>query len=376
MKKSYLTLAAVAAIMASCSNEVLIDEPVVNDVEIGFAQSFIDKTTKAELTNEWFQNDDENSFGVYGYKGSLQIYGKTDGTTAEEVKWNKSSKDWEHSTVRFWDKAANDYEFYAYAPYGQAAKFTSKKFTFESIVANPIAVITADNADLAIANPLTGISYDKCTKKTADGHGNGHVEFIFNHILSKLSFNVKTSLEIGSDKAVTALSVKEIKLDFPTATKTSWNQTDAGAVAGTTTFDAYAEKNGIGSDGKPVAANYETSVYPKTTDAANATQAVTSNAAAIGNQFIVAPVNGTNGEHVFGVRVLYTITYKDGVSEDCVAYGVIGGGNGSAGTTQYKPTQNSNYVVTLNINPETIEFCVDKINDWNAETAVGPVDVK
>jgi len=365
MKKSYLTIAIAAISFAACTNEVLIEEPVIEDVEIGFAEGFIDKTTKAELTNSWFANDDENSFGVYGYKGTTQLYGKTDGTAAEEVKWSKTDKDWKHTTVRFWDKAATNYEFYAYAPFGQATTFTSKKFSFTSIAAKPIVNITTANADLAIATPLTGQSYYNCTQTSVSGHGAGHVEFIFNHVLSKLSFKVTTSLKIDADgnEEVKAVTVKGIKLDFPTATSASWNQTAADGVSGTTTFDTYAAKDG---------SEYETIVFPKESE----TQAATAEAKAIGNVFIVAPVNTTVTEHVFGVKVDYSITYNDGVTEDAVAYGVIGGGDGSTGTTQYKPTQNSNFVVTLNINPEKIEFCVNKINDWDAETAVGPVDVK
>lgn len=357
MKKSYLTLAAVAAIMASCSNEVLIDEPVEKDVEIGFANGFMDNMTKAELTNDWFKTVN-TTFGVFGYK---------QGTSATKLfsdeTVTRTTNDWTHPTVRFWDKSAK-YDFYAYAPASQAASFSDddRVFSFSGIVAKPIIDITTDDADLAIATPKTNVKYSDVANHTnpdgKTGHGAGHVEFTFNHILSKLSFKAKTNLRVNADKSgdVMAVTIKKIELDFPTATSASWTQTAAGAVDGTTSFGSYAAKDGT----------YETVVFPTNSE----TQAITENAVAIGKTFIVAPVNTDNPEHVFGVKVTYDITYNDNkVDPDCVSYGVIGGGNGTTGT-QYKPTQNSNYVVTLVVGPEKIEFCVDKINDWDTETGV------
>ncbi len=354
-------IAAAAALFAACAGNDTFKDVDTQDVAIDFAHGYIGKPTKAELTNTWFTTTN-NNFGVYGFKGSQAIY------TDEEVKWNGS--DWKHKTVRFWDKAATNYEFYAYAPYAQEADFTDKKFSFESIVAKPIVDIETANADLAIATPMTNISYDKCTKKEEAGHGTGHVEFIFNHVLSKLSFKIKTSLNVvaagGGD--VKGLQVNAISLDFPTATSASWSQTAANAVDGTTAFVGYAVKDGINTDGKEIPANYETKVLTE------ATTNVTASAEPIGKTFIVAPVNTTNSEHIFGIKVDYTITYNDGVVETSTAYGVIGGGDGTTGT-QYKPAQNTNYCITLNINPETIEFCVDKINGWADETVLN-TDVK
>lgn len=362
MKKSYLMIAAAAALFAACAGNDTFKDVDTQDVAIDFAHGYIGKPTKAELTNTWFTTTN-NNFGVYGFKGSQAIY------TDEEVKWNGS--DWKHETVRFWDKAATNYEFYAYAPYAQEADFTDKKFSFESIVAKPIVDIETANADLAIATPMTNISYDKCTKKEEAGHGTGHVEFIFNHVLSKLSFMIKTSLNVvaAGTGDVKGLQVNAISLDFPTATSASWSQTAANAVAGTTAFDGYTVKDGIdASTKKEIPANYETVVLT------GATTDVTATAAPIGKKFIVAPVNTANTEHIFGIKVDYTITYNDGVVETSTAYGVIGGGDGTTGT-QYKPTQNTNYCITLNINPEAIEFCVDKINDWADETVLN-TDVK
>lgn len=359
-------IAAAAALFAACSNTDTFKEVANEEVAIDFANGYIGKETKAELNNAWFTQDN-NNFGVYGFKGSTAIF------TNEEVKWVANDNDWKHNTKRFWDKASSAYEFYAYAPYGQTAEFTNKKFGFTNIAAAPIVDILTANADLAIATPMTGISYDHCTKKTTAGHGDGHVEFIFNHVLSKLSFYVKTNLNVNTDGTtgdVKELKVNAISLDFPTATSASWAQSNATGVSGSVTYNGYTVKDGIGSDGKEIPANYETVVL------SGASTDVTTTATQIGKTFIVAPVNtvGNSTEHIFGVKVDYTITYNDDVSESSTAYGTIGGGNGTTGT-QYKPAENTNYGITLNINPQAIEFCVNKIEDWATETTLA-TDVK
>lgn len=361
MKKSYLMIAAAVALFTACAEKDTYKEILNEEVAIDFANGYIGKTTKAELTNEWFKVTN-NDFGVYGFKGTTKIFSN------EQVKW--SGSDWTHTTKRFWDKAASNYEFYAYAPYGQAASFdeTNKLFGFTEIVANPIVDILTANADLAVATPMTGISYDKCTKKEEGGHGAGHVEFIFNHVLSKLSFYVKTDLNVAASGGdVKELKVNAISLDFPTATSASWAQSTANSVSGAITYTGYQAKNGINSEtGKEIPANYETVVIQ------NASTDVTTTATQIGKIFIVAPVtaSGTSSEHIFGVKVDYTIKYNDDVTESSTAYGVIGGGDGTTGTTQYKPAENTNYAITLNIHPEEIQFCVDKINNWATETAL------
>ncbi len=364
MKKFFL-LAASAALLASCSYNGMVEDINTEDETIGFS-TFVDKATKAELTNEWFTSDG-NSFGVFGFKGDLTIFGNASasgdasGDAAEQVTYASADADWTHPTVRFWDKAANNYEFYAYAPFEQAVSFVDKKFSFANIVANPIANIASADADLAIANPITGFSYaQRC--QTHSNVSEGYVEFTFNHLLSKLSFLVATTLKIdenGSGDAK-ALNLKSVKLNFPQATSTSWAQTAASGCAGTTTFTDYVAV--ASSD-----ADFETEVF--VAEASSDYFAVTAlkpdeeGEDFGGETFIVAPVNTTNTEHVFQVEVVYEITYNDGVVEECTNYATIGG-NVPEGNV-YKPAQNSNYEITLIIGPTKIEFCVLKINDWD-----------
>ena len=360
MKKTLLIIAAVA-LFAACSSNDTFKEVDTQDVAIGFEGKFVNKATRAEINEAWFQTSDKH-FGVYGYKGAtFQLFNN------EDVSWNGT--DWVHTTVRFWDKNANDYNFYAHAPRAAAHTFTNKKYTFTSIPV--ITEINTGDPDIVVATPITAMGYGNCTQTSVAGHGEGHVEFDFNHILSKLAFKVKTSVPATSAE----ITVTEVKLDFPTGTAT-WAQAAADNVAGATTYSSYTAKDGT---------NYETDVFSGTTAALTSTGVFlvdATNPSNVGNIFIVSPVavtpETTGLEHVFGVKVKYNIQYKkesstpgtyedDGpAEEDCIATGVIGGGNTTA--TQYKPAQNSSYIVTIDVNPAQIQFCVDDVNSWTEVT--------
>ncbi len=387
MKKSYLILAAVAGLFASCAqNEDLVqiaDEPVA----IGFESGFIDNLTRAELNNSWFTTAN-NSFGVFGYKGTTELFGTSATPVAEQVTWDGTKNDWVNTTLRFWDKAADDYSFYAYAPYAStsttyAFSSSTKNFTFTRTksTTDNVDVITnmsVAGADVAISTPLENYSYANCCTNTTNGHGSGHVEFTFNHIYSKLAFKAYTSV----DPTKATIKITSIDLDFPTMTSATWAQDRTGnTYHGATTFTGYTAATGVSgnaTDGFYVsvadskdANKFKTSVYSNASGSDNlpykgATPPGTP--IALGDQFVVIPVGTNAAEHIFGVKVTYTITYADSkVETGCIATGVVGGG--SATENQYKPTQNSSYIVTIDVNPAQIQFCVNSITDWDTDTA-------
>ena len=367
MKKSYLMIAAAAALFAACAENSTFKDVDTQDVAIGFEGKYVNKATRAEINEAWFQTSGKH-FGVYGYKGaSFALF------TNEDVSWNGS--DWVHTTVRFWDKNATDYNFYAHAPRAAAHTFTDKKYTFTSIPV--ISDINNGDPDIVVATPITAMGYGNCTQTSVDGHGEGHVEFDFHHILSKLAFKVKTSVPATAAE----ITVTEVKLDFPTGTAT-WTQAAANDVAGATTYSSYTAKDGINNEGAPIYANFETAVFSGTTATLTSTGVYLADAtddSNVGKTFIVTPVASTgNGvEHVFGVKVTYNIQYKkesstpgtyenDGPAEqDCIATGVIGGGETAA--NQYKPAQNTSYIVTIDVNPAQIQFCVDDVIGWDTD---------
>ena len=395
MKKNYLWIAAAATIFAACSQRDLINDVVDEEVPIGFEGKYVNNQTRAAITNSWFANEDENSFGVYGFKGDYQLFDN------EQVTWDNANHKWTNPTYRLWDKSATNYNFYAHAPYAAPHTFDvdNKKYTFSAI---PVIMdINEDNADIVIATPITNYSYsntlpeghnanDPETGVSQYGHGYGHVEFDFNHILSKLAFKAYSSIDPNKAE----IYIKEIRLDFPTGNAAAtWTQGES--FNGTTTYTGYDATEAPNGYNAKDGTNYETLVFSGNTaklgyGAANAGAIVdaTNPTTNVAKTFIVTPVaaSGVGTEHIFGIKVTYDVQYKkanpvyvnatdtpneapfinDGDKEvNCVATGVIGGGDTAA--NQYKPKQNDSYVVTINVNPEHIEFCVDHVEGWRTD---------
>jgi len=412
MKKSLLIIAAVA-LFAACSENDTVKDIDTQEVAIGFG-SYINNTTKAELNNDWFANDDENSFGVYGFKikDATPTYDQI--FSNEQVTWNETASDWEHSTVRFWDKS-KAYNFYAYAPYEANATFTTatQKFSFSNL--ELIQQIDAlDNnsqpvvTDIAIAINQ-GVTYESTlqtnhvtTGASANGHHTGDVEFIFNHILSKLAFKIKSSTPQINAK----IRVTEVKIAFPTISgSASWTQTDNNSPLGTTTIPALTAQTAITNNGVNDA-NFTIPVFTLGNNGVgtnwlsataadiveytwqnDAPSAATDNKA---NEYIVVPVESGENDDVkgyeFAIKVVYDIQYmklKNGATansqdlsdyeEDILESGCIA--TGKIATADYHPDQNEFWTVTIDINPAKIEFCVDKINGWTPVDG-GIVEVK
>ena len=368
MKKSYLMIAAVAAIFAACGGNDIFREVDTQDAVIGFGHSATEKATRAELDMGWFRTAN-NGFGVYGYKNDAAIF------TNENVYCSYATAPyfWSHTTIRFWDKAASDaYDFYAYAPFtgtnntaGTNPTFNKTTgFTFTGIPV--IADIATTGADKAVANAVLDIDYNdarlhKVHQESATSPTVPTVQFVFNHILSKLSFKIKTDIPAhdAQTNPTATFTVKKVEIDFPSATGVQWAETASGDPAGKTTYSEYAVKDGT----------YDFTVF-------EGSQTVTNTAAEMtdAKTFIVTPVNTTQTKHEFEVKVTYDILYKDGTTETgCIATGTIG--TGTPATNTYTPAQNQYYIAVININPEKIEFCVEDVNGWDPVTETDPVDV-
>jgi hypothetical protein len=373
MKKSYLMIAAAVALLTACSSNDSFKDVDTQDAVIGFGHSATEKTTRAELDMTWFRTID-NGFGVYGYKVDAPIFKNENvycASTTETVSGSVTSPyRWDHATIRFWDKAANDaYDFYAYAPFtgtnnvvGTNPTFSkSTGFTFTGIPV--IADIDDLGADKAVANAVENIDYND--GRLHNAHTNSPtVQFVFNHILSKLSFKIKTDIPAhnASSNPTATFTVKKVEIDFPSATGVQWAETSSDAPAGKTTYTDYAAKDGT----------YDFTVF-------EGSQTVTNSAVALTNgmTFIVTPVNSetTVTKHEFEVKVTYDILYADNTTETgCIATGTIG--TGTPATNTYTPAQNQYYIAVININPEKIEFCVEDVNAWDPITETDPVDVK
>lgn len=362
MKKSYLMIAAVAALFAACAEKDTFKEVVNEEVAIGFESNYATKTTKAEIDNAWMKTSGDK-FGVYGYKQ------ETDKVVTlfsnERVYY---TTDWEHTSVRYWDKSADDaYDFYAYAPYSaSAASFvkdavspsTKTGFTYNLGTQVFADATLGATVDLCVA-AVEGTDYNECFLPNTTTASDGHVSFTFDHVLSKLSFNVKKVETLTATVTLNAL-----KMEFPSATSVNWAQNSKSVTLGdkNATPAEYVGDITYGGYAAPTADTYGVTIV------SGKTQTVTTTSAAIADahSYIVAPnvVADPVQKHNINVKVEYTIDYDDNIVETQTATGIA----------EINFIENYHYTLTINIDPAKIEFDVDAVNGWDEPHDAG-VDV-
>ena len=120
--KKYLFIIATAAIVASCSDLDTVKEAQKgNDIAISF-ETFASKQTRAENSTasyNWAFFDHHNNFQVWGYKNTATVDKPVFNGDVVTVSSNGATNPtytYSYSPIRYWDKAASEYEFYAAAP--------------------------------------------------------------------------------------------------------------------------------------------------------------------------------------------------------------------------------------------------------------------
>lgn len=248
-----MLIAAAAAMFAACQQEdVVNDQSSNNNVQqaIGFSTFTPNVTRGAENSDATFKQGLENyhpDFYVWGFKNINGTYKsvftgndvydeatKPDAVGADKSIVNWDDPDWTYAPVRYWDKSATNYNFFAVAPakpYDGTTKWvgTTKLTDANPTAATPAdAVVTFSIADYAVTGKSLAQSstitngnkaeddkkglgdegyavFGESTAKNEDlmistdvkefkTYGN-KVAFEFNHILSRLNIAVKTTLE-------------------------------------------------------------------------------------------------------------------------------------------------------------------------------------
>lgn len=247
MKKSYLILAAVAGLFASCSQEVLVDETSQNEAQKPFMfETFTQKVTRADEANSTNLYDFYKTFDVYGWKtvestpksvfSHVPVGHFTSDTQGEVVyatapakpsdEWGTfNAAGWFYENVRYWDKVASGYEFFAIAPYEAtpnpsltvasgdnniAIGSSSAKYDIstEKNLVNGVAVTTTTGITPIADKKYFGFSKDYMLAEKSTTK-NALVSLNFHHILTKL--NVKVTKQ-DSYKGASDLVINEIKI--------------------------------------------------------------------------------------------------------------------------------------------------------------------
>ncbi len=235
MKKSYLMIAAAATLFAACaSNEMKNDIKDFGNSEISFS-TYASRQTKADPSAEnsgetakWDLENHHENFDVWAWKYyngawiSTAVYDK--GTVSY------ASSAWSASPLRFWDKSADKYYFYAAAPHSDNWVLNSKYTASTNEVGNNAYLSYADftlaggaTNNLSYNTTETVTSYVESFKNVSDvdlmiAEDNEvlratynvstvpAVNELFDHILSRL--NVTVALKDGGDLATKGATVK------------------------------------------------------------------------------------------------------------------------------------------------------------------------
>lgn len=231
-------MAAAATMFAACSQSEVLNEVQVQDEAqaIGFS-TYAGKVTRAENSYETVTDGlyaHHNDFIVWGYKNTAIDYYVFEG---EKVYYNGTA--WTYNNTKYWDKAADFYEFYAAAPNngkwalnrGTSAQnddyFTYVNLALEDETHSSTAYqesfkTLTKNTDLMIASPKQMQQYQI--------KGAEKVRFEFNHILSRLNITVKKDANLEKETIeLKSIVVKRLR------NTGSFSEETAAVAGGTTT---------------------------------------------------------------------------------------------------------------------------------------------
>ena len=382
MKKSYLMIAAAAALFAACAENDTFKDVDTRDVRIGFESKYTSKPTKAEINDAWLTADGSN-FGVYGFKyaegasNTIQLFDN------EQVTYETSKTDWTHTTIRYWDKAALDaYYFYACAPYSSSTVFnrtavspaTTTGFEYDLGTQVFADVTTSATIDLCVAQ-VEETDYNECYSPGTTTASDGHVSFTFSHVLSKLSFAVKSEGFSTSHKVI----LRSIKVVFPTASNAKWIQTAKNANPGKVTYTGWTNPSIADLTNLTAAdlAKFNTTVFEDNDNVTTNDVVVTTTAASLfttssvytrANSYIVTPnaiaeQAADQQKHKIYLEVKYDIDYNDasGTIDSQTAYGVV----------EQQFEQDYHYTLIVNIKPAEIRFDVDAVQGFTNTASFG-----
>lgn len=265
MKKIFI-FAAAAAMLASCSQDVLTDiNSVSNDEKVIGFSTWANKVTRAENSgaeNKSALEKYHQTMRIWGYKNimnlgrenytSTPVFDATNGSTlyANSVAtWSGDNvdpftdDDWVYSPLRYWDKTATNYDFHAASPdkdFNDAV--IDWNWIQEMADASPWNSVTADAkgaGHFALASfTLNGESLPinkEVTGQTGDVFGKGttkdvdlmiaedvteytnfpttsHVHFDFDHILSRLNIGVRTTVPYNTTNGTGVVILKTVKV--------------------------------------------------------------------------------------------------------------------------------------------------------------------
>ena len=193
--------------------------------------------TKGAYTSSNFETVG-NTFGVFALKTTstqidYPIFGGTTAAPADvEVEYQsgltaapdgiyEATTDWAYSPLRYWDKTATFYNFYAYAPHQSdfTGTVTLNSSTGDYDNAFSISGFQQATSHDDMIDLMTDLTTQKeVTNSTTKKIGENDVEFTFGHILSNINVKMAVSPALKADNTnnpvtVVSISLGAIKMD-------------------------------------------------------------------------------------------------------------------------------------------------------------------
>ena len=263
MKKSYLMIIAAATIFAACSDSNSLKEinSVENDNNAITFSTFTNKQTRAENSSAsytWAFINNHDNFQVWGYKDVAPDKAVFTATKVK-VTGTEANTTYAYDTLRFWDKTAENYHFYAAAPAMPDGDNPAWKWTFVSTGITTAG--TLNKGYFKTTSEITGVNLKNQTSvgpsATLSNYFKGQadidkliaapcdfaksryakpnpeaVQLNFNHILSKLNITVRKGTNISNDLYVVKLTRFEVK---DMQAKGDFSEENAAVATGTNT---------------------------------------------------------------------------------------------------------------------------------------------
>lgn len=231
MKKNLLFIATAALVFVACSGNDLRNDIQDEQVGIGFS-TFTGKLTRAEnstATVKHALNSHHTAFKVWGYKTvsgtPSSVFGES-GNTGTTVSWNSTSSLWEYSPLRFWDKSATNYKFYAAAPATASWTYANDKISLANFSVNGTSIAASASIDADANFGAQDIMISEDVTVPPSNYTATRVQLNFIHLLTRLNIGVKKAATLN-DYTVKLKSLKVFNLvdggDFSEATAANPN---------------------------------------------------------------------------------------------------------------------------------------------------------
>lgn len=196
MKKVFLMSVVAIAMLASCSQDEVVDMPR-NTKAINFSNAFVDNATRS-VVDPSFTKENLGNFAVYGFTQNGQIF---DGVT---VSSNDNGATWTYSPEQYWVEG-NQYAFGAIAP-------ANTPVSGEQLLGSSVADYKVGMTVSFTNDGKTDLLYAAANNVNADEAFMANPETVgltFKHQLSKVKFSFENNVSEAYNIKVTNVKITD-----------------------------------------------------------------------------------------------------------------------------------------------------------------------